>query len=131
MLSRPRKTFLLIAVCFIFWATASDRENTLEPWIFYPNECDYDHCVEVNFDLVPPAMEVSGGDSDFSEKFLLEAQEGPEEGSDTCTKFDPLATKCLFSKENVRVKDGTLQLLVPGGFKPNETITVAQVSSTR
>jgi hypothetical protein len=73
-------------------------------------------------------MEASGIDSDFSDKFLLAAQEGPEEGSDSCTKPDPDATKCLFAKENVYVQNGTLQLLVPGHFKPNETITVAQVS---
>jgi hypothetical protein len=72
-------------------------------------------------------MEGSGADSDFSSKFLLEAQEGPEEGSDSCTKFDPAATKCLFAKTNVHVKNGTLRLLVSGHIKLNETITVAQV----
>ena len=118
---------LFTVLCLMINFAANDATSPAEPWKIYPSECSYDHCVEVDFQRVPPDAEGSGADKDFSEKFLLEAQEGPEEGSDSCTKFDPLATKCLFSKNNVRVKNGTLQLLVPGHFKPKETITVAQV----
>ena len=42
----------------------------------------------------------------FSAKFLLEAQEEPEEDSNSCTKFDPEAIKCLFCQGKMsRVKD--------------------------
>jgi hypothetical protein len=118
---------IFIALYFVFNYIANGLTITDEPWKIYPSECSYDHCVEIDFQRVPSKMEGSGADSDFSSKFFLEAQERPEEGSDSCTKFDPAATKCLFAKTNVCVKNGTLRLLVPGHFKPNETITVAQV----
>lgn len=122
--------FLFVVLCVTISSVTNGLFVRDEPWKIYPKDCQYDHCVEVNFQLVPPNKEGSGVDEDFSSKFLLEAQEGPEEGSDSCTKFDPLATKCLFSKKNVFVKNGTLQLLVPGHFQPNETISVAQVFFT-
>jgi hypothetical protein len=132
MLLTQQKTFLLIVSCIIFHTAASRSDTRLEPWKYYPSDCgSYDQCVEVDFQQVPPSMEGSGADSSFSDKFLLAAQEGPEEGSDSCTKPDVGTTKCLFAKENVRVQNGTLQLLVPGHFKPNETITVAQVTRTK
>ena len=128
MLAMQRKFFSLLVVHVICQTIASSSDSPSEPWKHFPTDCDYDYCVEVDFQLVPQTMEGSGMDSDFSDKFLLEAQEGPEEGSDSCTKPDPAATKCLFAKKNVYVQNGRLSLLVPGHFKPNETITVAQVN---
>ena len=128
ILAMQRKLFFLLVLHVIYQTIASSSDNPSEPWKHFPTDCGYDYCVEVDFQLVSQTMEDSGMDSDFSDKFLLEAQEGPEEGSDSCTKPDPAATKCLFAKKNVLVQNGRLSLLVPGHFKPNETITVAQVN---
>jgi hypothetical protein len=84
-----RMTLLCIVLYLVFKSAIAmdDVSITDEPWKIYPSECSYDHCVEVDFQKVPHSMEGTGADSDFSSKFLLEAQEGPEEGSDTCTKL--------------------------------------------
>jgi len=102
------------------------------PWLKIINsqECKYDHCVEVDFSQVPAGVIIPSTSPGFSDKFLVEAAEGGEDGTFSCAKPDINTTRCLFSPANVNIINGALELLVPGGQKagPNETIFTSQIT---
>jgi len=110
----------LISVCY--------SASPSYPWITYP-QCGgaYSHCVEIDFSRFPNGEIAFGWEPDFTKKFLLNVTVGGEDGTDSCAKPDPGTRRCLYSPSNVRVINGTLELMVPGPTGSNATIGAAQV----
>jgi len=100
-----------------------------EPWknIIKGADCKYERCVEIDFSKVD--KDVPSTTPGFSDSFEIEAEEGGEDGTYSCAKPADGATRCLFSLENVNIRNGSLELLVPGGAKtgPDAIIYTSQV----
>lgn len=63
---------------------------------------------------------------EFTEMFLLNVTIGGEDGTPSCAKPDNGTIRCLYSPNNVRVINSTLELTVPGPTPKNATIGSAQ-----
>ncbi|PRP89209.1 hypothetical protein PROFUN_01929 [Planoprotostelium fungivorum] len=116
---------LLLALCLV--ATVLSVTVPIQPWLNILNdkECKYERCVEVDFSKVD--FDVPSTDPLFSDMFWIAADEGGEDGTYSCAKPDPNSTRCLFDPQNVYVKNGVLELAVPGGKLDGETISTSQI----
>jgi len=126
-----KTTFLLLffSILVVRSTVSIPVEDDPTPWITRPVTCgaSYVNCVEIDFTKVPSGDIIYGSSVDFNKKFLLQAVDGGEDGTDSCAKPDPGTTRCLYSSKNVRIANGILELLVPGGIKPGVTIPTALV----
>lgn len=120
-MDRVLSSLLLLLLSFVCFISSAPT-----PWIIRPAQCGpYQNCVEIDFSLFPG--NVTGEWSGFLDNFLLNVSVGGENGLSSCVPPEKDDQTCLFDPKYVRVNNGVLQLWVPGGVKPNDTIPSAQV----